>query len=310
MSVRYVCKNCKKEYSPQELENSMWCSCGSYISKTACERKRTPPTENEDFIEPIHIPDEHKRRLKKAHEVCSEIIADAGFVPESLKTGFAVEAHRWFWKPKEVKFILVAESHVYTSADEVNVHIDIQKIKALVPDFPINAPTNFVKLVYCLGYGYSMILDHPKQIKFNPGTRQYAELFRKCVGLESPYRPGSLRWKANILKTVKARGLWLLDASCHACAKGRKERLPNKVVKRIIPESWNTYVQPIIDELDIDPEHVWIIGGGLQKLVTGKYSLGANWSYQPNAILGKELQEEKKRRNMLLVNTARRFLDN
>jgi hypothetical protein len=204
MSEQYICPKCKRKYSPRELENSMWCSCGSYISTTVCEKIIVPPNGDENLPDTMNIPDEHRRRLKRAHELCFRIIEDAGFVPEPLKTGFAVEEHRWFWKPKEVKFILVAESHVYTSEDEVNVKLDMQKVNALLPDFPRNAPTNFVKLVYCLGCGYPMILDHPKRIEFNPGTRQYAELFRNCLELKSSYRPGSLRWKADILKTAKA----------------------------------------------------------------------------------------------------------
>jgi len=59
----------------------------------------------------------------------------------------------------------------------------------------------------------------------------------------------------------------------------------------------------------INPERIWIVGGGLQSLLRGKYSSGFNWSYQPNAILvGEELQKEKRQRNLLLESTAKRFL--
>lgn len=300
----------------------MFCQCGTYLSKTACAQQvelqpaksEAPPFrvyESHNF-EFKFVQKEHREKLVEAHELGSRILRHEGYKPEPFETALVVEEHRWFWKPKEVKFILVAESHVYTGKEEVNVKIDSQKLHEFVPNFPVGAPTNFVKLVYCLGYGRPEILDYPERIEFNPGTKQYTELFAKCIGSEDSSTRGSLRWKTKLLKEVKHRGLWLLDASCHACALGRKERLPNNIVKRIVPISWRTYVQPIIEDLAIDPERVWIIGGSLQSLLRGKYSSSYNWSYQPNAILGgpnkEKLQQEKRRRNLLLEKTAKQFL--
>jgi len=52
------------------------------------------------------------------------------------------------------------------------------------------------------------------------------------MDFESTYANSNLRWKNELLVAAKASGLWLLDASCHACAMGRKVRLPDDLVKK------------------------------------------------------------------------------
>jgi hypothetical protein len=239
------------------------------------------------------LPEKYRARLIEAQEDGSRILRSRGLVPEPLETALWVEEHRWYWKPKDIKFIIVAESHVYTNANEVSVKI----IPDLLPeDVPKDVPLNFVKLVYCLGYGEPSILDRPEIIENNAGTRQYMNLFRDCIGFVDN-TASFLQWKARLLKTLRDKGIWLLDASCHACAKGRGERLPPEIVERIVPISWNIYVKTIIDDLSIDPKYVWIIGKGLHDSLKGKYARGSNWIYQPNAhFTNPEKYEEKRHR--------------
>jgi len=176
----------------------------------------------------MDIPEKYKQNLIEAHNACSVIIERFGLLPEPFETALFVEEHRWFWKPNDVKFILVGESHVYTSENEINVKIDPSKLPEEVPKA---VPLNFVRLVYCLGYGEPDILSVPERIENNRGTKQYIDLFRRCVGLhEKPRYMTQLEWKVKTLKTIKEKGIWLLDASIHACYKGRGERLPSKVV--------------------------------------------------------------------------------
>lgn len=166
----------------------------------------------------MNLPEKYEAKLIEAHKECSNVIRSFGLVPEPLETALFVEEHRWFWKPKDVKFILVAESHVYTNAKEINVKIDPSK---LPEEVPITVPLNFVRLVYCLGYGEPDILTTPEKIENNSGTKQYVNLFRRCIGLrERPEAVTQLEWKVRILKTIKEKGIWLLDASVHACYKG------------------------------------------------------------------------------------------
>jgi len=167
------------------------------------------------------------------------------------------------------------------------------KLDRLPKDFPQNAPLRFVKLVYCLGYGEPDILDGPGMIDNNRGTPPYWRLFGSWIGSYPNRR--SIKWKLEVLKTMREKGIWLLDASCHACAMGRRERLPLSVVRKIVPMCWNKYVKPIIDDISIDPKFVWIIGKELHDSLSGDYSRGSNWIYQPNAYFGDSEKYEKKR---------------
>jgi hypothetical protein len=87
--------------------------------------------------------------------------------------------------------------------------------------------------------------------------------------------------------------------------------LPNRIVKRVLPICWRTYVAPIIDDLAIDPKYVWIVGKGVHDLIRGKYATGRNWFYQPNAhSKHQSFYEEKRRRIFELQKAVRSALQN
>jgi lambda repressor-like predicted transcriptional regulator len=286
MAPIYTCNRCGKSYSETELISKMFCTCGAFLNTKTCSLQlpQNNCTKDNDknllaIFRTKHLPKEHKKNLIEAHQIGSQIISEAREKPEPLETALLVEEYRWFWKPEKVKFVLIAESHVYANAKEIGVKIIPRKLRSYTSSYPEGGPLNYAKIVYCPGYGTPEILDHPELIESNPGTWQFIDLFRKCLGYESPITR-SLEWKTKILNAIKKRGIWLLDASCHACAKGKKERLPPDVVKRVVPISWRKYVKPIVDELSINPKQVWFIGKGVRDLVGSKFS--DNWIYQPN----------------------------
>lgn len=285
----------------------MFCKCGVFLRGSSLQKTipdQTISTRPSDASISIkNIPEKHWHNLIEAHKTCSEIIVKSGNKPEPLDTALLVEEYRWFWKPKNVKFVLVAESHVYADKEEISVKIIPRKLRMYAPSYPQDSPMNFAKIVYCPGYGEPEVLDFPDNIENNPGTKQFVDLFRQCLGHAKP-KDRSLEWKARILNAVKDKGIWLLDASCHACAKGNKERLPKAVVDRIVPISWKRYVEPIIDDLEVEPSKVWIVGKGVHDLIRGKYATGNNWAYQPNVIFQEprklEKYKEKNRRELEL----------
>jgi hypothetical protein len=305
MSEQYVCPKCGQSYSIEELSEKMFCECGAFLSKAACKKVYLPSNEPTKVANPefshSHIPEKFKNMLRRTHGRCSEIIKNAGYIPEPLETALTVEEYRWFWKPEVVKFALVAESHVRTNDEELKVRI---KPERLPSNYPGSGPLTFVKLVYCLGYGEPSILDCSNNIENNPGTKQYINLFAELVGLtHQRHYMTRLRWRTHVLNIVKEKGIWLLDASVHACYLGKKKRdlgeeesnrLPPEVVKDIVPKSWNKYVKPVIDDLNIDPKCVWIVGKGLHDLLRGKYANGWNWIYQPNARVSNERKNTRK----------------
>jgi len=256
----------------------------------------------------MNLPERHKQNLIEAHKECAEIIRRYGSSPEPIQTAISCEEHRWFWKPKDVKFILVGESHVYTNKDEIKVKIISTRLPKEVPK---TVPRSFVKLVYCLGYGEPSILDKPEKIESNPGTKQYDALFKMCAGEKgNPSGMMRLRWKAKILTTLKKKGFWLLDASCHACSFGKRKRLPSKIVKEIVPTSWRIYVKPIIEETLTSKKRIWIIGKGLHNVLRlhDEFVSNLNWIYQPNAYFKNPKKYiEKRSREQQLRKTIEQY---
>ena len=57
------------------------------------------------------------------------------------------EEHRSYWRPKNVRVLLLAESHAYTAREELERRLTISD-----DEFEL-VPQGFVRLVYCLGYG-------------------------------------------------------------------------------------------------------------------------------------------------------------
>jgi hypothetical protein len=121
--------------------------------------------------------------------------------PEPFRSCLAAEFHRQFWKPTELRLVLLAESHVYT--DEVDLACKITT-DALPPDIQ-PSPSQFVRLIYCLGYGESGLVKGTLK-QSNDGTPQYWKIFGECAGTSSN-SDGSLIWKISTLRALKARGI-------------------------------------------------------------------------------------------------------
>jgi hypothetical protein len=69
--------------------------------------------------------------------------------PEPFEVVDAVEKYRSYWKPNKIRVRLVAGSHVHTTRQELQ--IPLVDLSTSLPDFP----NNFVRFIYCLGYGES-----------------------------------------------------------------------------------------------------------------------------------------------------------
>ena len=93
-------------------------------------------------------------RIETAVRLGASAIHERGFVAEHPAVALAVERHRWAWKPENVRILLVAESHVYTSEEELALRVQ----RELLPVEARHAPTEYVRLIYCLGYGETSLL--------------------------------------------------------------------------------------------------------------------------------------------------------
>lgn len=229
----------------------------------------------------------------QALSACYSTVANIiGLNSEPLSVIQRVEKHRRYWRPAKTRVILLAESHVYTEASEL--------AHALRPslDVPPDLPKGFVRLVYCLGYGENGLLDAPIAGTRNSGTPQFWKIFASCLkpvasnddfaGIlaSRTLQPDRLVNKLALLYYLKARGIWLVDASIAALyAPGRPKLPPNRMLD-VLYASWDGYVCSVIEEAN--PQAIICIGLGVAgALRTRLISLGIPWTAvpQPNARL-------------------------
>ncbi len=202
---------------------------------------------------------------------------------ESVKL---VEKYRKFWKPQKIKTILLAESHVFTSLEEMK--IELKEINELE-----GYPKQYSKFVYCLAYGEKILTDnnlHPKR----DGTPQFWKIFYSCVNriednkcfqpIQSSTSPNDrIKNKIELLKKMKDLGIWLVDTSIVALYNnGKKPRN----MPEIIAKSWESYTKKSI--IDASPYNIIIIGKGVANSIEKNLKeMGTKYTIiaQPNARL-------------------------
>jgi hypothetical protein len=222
---------------------------------------------------------------------------------ESFETVKAVQAHRDYWKPqKKVSIVLLAESHVFTSDDErKKTQINLKQLNSEFADMP----TDFVRFVYCLGYGEDELLNG--QAERNRGTPQFWKIFQACIGGPDKFheilKTGEPNWqkrvknKGALLSNMKERGIWLLDASVVALypKEGRQNNMG-----RAIEASLEHFIGPLLN--DIGNPKVIVIGKGVHSLVGKKIQNVIACIPQPNAYLSSEEHRANFARYFELMN--------
>lgn len=201
---------------------------------------------------------------------------------EPIKVIRRVEEHRWFWRPTTPRVILLAESHVYTSAQEL-----ARTIRA-IPAVPHNSPAGFVRLVYCLGYGENAILDSCISSLRHSGTPQFWKVFVSCLnsvnrcddfaGVQASRTQLStrIRNKVRLLEALKESGVWLVDASIAAlyfpgCAKPAP-----RTIEQALQASWDLYTGTVVAAAA--PQAILCIGFGVARLLHSRLNgLGIPW---------------------------------
>jgi hypothetical protein len=221
---------------------------------------------------------------------------------EPFESAAAVDRHREYWRPEAVKVVLLAESHVYTPSAEQSCTVD------LTPFDLGSAPRDFVRFVYCLGYGENSLVSG--RVEGNVGTWQYWKLLATCVahghptlqvdgvlkGFESdPVR--RIHNKIAVLHEMRRRGIWLVDASITALyAPGGKKPAPALMAGAVLT-SWTTHWRNQLSAAA--PAHVVCVGKSvhawIQTELRAVFSDRITVISQPNAhisraVRGKEME--------------------
>ena len=236
--------------------------------------------------------------MHKLNDAYVRIERILGSETEALASVQLVETYRRFWKPANVRVLLLAESHVYTS--DADRKIAIPAISEL-PGYPMQ----YSRFVYCLGYGERTLTNsaaHPRR----DGTPQFWKIFFSCNNpissnvdfksiLGQTPTDQRLQNKINLLKELKAKGIWLVDASIVALYRDG-EKAPN--MSAALQESWRSYTRDIV--ISSGAEHVICIGRGVAGIVgddLAKHFRGRHTVIpQPNAFLPSERHVENFRR--------------
>jgi hypothetical protein len=240
---------------------------------------------------------------------------------EPVEVALAVEEHRWAWKPDKVRLVLIAESHVYTSPQDLKAKVTA----GMLPGEAHQAPAQFVRFIYCLGYGEQELLEEPKP-QSNPGTFQFWTIFARAAGTTAS-KPASsaplaqkVAWKIETLKALQAKGIWLLDASVHAFyfpGEGQDKIAPangKKVrdVKKLLPACgkmvhrlwWQGYGKQLLNT-HCQSASRWVIGHGVAHAAPYLFNEAdcgkENWIYQPNASIKKKVKEERMAKLLAVV---------
>jgi hypothetical protein len=206
---------------------------------------------------------------------------------EPLAVFERVEQHRTYWRPDRTRVLLLAESHVYTSVEE------LKRIVRPYSELPAEIPMGFVRLVYCLGYGENGWLDQPIAYPRNSGTPQFWKIFQSCLKpisanadcaglLATQTRDAQTRLcnKLAMLTELRRRGIWLVDASVAALYRADGHKPPPQLREAVLKASWEMYVRDIVQAAD--PEAILCIGVGVGRVLASRLArLGIPWAAQP-----------------------------
>jgi hypothetical protein len=184
------------------------------------------------------------------------------------------EAHRMFWRPETVRVVLLAESHVFTSAAELERRI------VRLPATPPGIPDGYIRLVYCLGYGENGILDRRIDKPDNDGTWQFWRLFASC--LDGPPRSPDFRStygsgvpdhvrvanKVALLMRLRDAGVWLLDASPAALYTPGGAKPGSRMIDRAVDAGYELHVRHALEAAD--PVAVICVGIGVGAVLSSR----------------------------------------
>jgi len=235
--------------------------------------------------------------LYEAYENIKKILGKKIEPFESVKL---VQEYREFWKPERVKVLLLAESHVFTEDKD-------REIKVISPDGLESYPSQFAKFIYCLAYGENSLKKGNETFAREDGTPQFWKLLyaaNQNNGFNDDYSPvlksknptteNRIKSKADLLLSLKKKGIWLVDTSIVALYP--KSNYTAKEIGEVLSLSWECYVRKRV--LDLKPSRILCIGKGIEGIVRKDMaSMGENFKAinQPNArITTKERTKDLK----------------
>ncbi|NHJ33181.1 MAG: hypothetical protein FK732_09980 [Asgard group archaeon] len=247
--------------------------------------------------------------LKQTYDKIERYSKEKDIEIDSYKVIQEVERLRNYWKPNNIKVVLLAESHVLTNDDDFRIKIDYSDYSNFIPNYP----DGFVRFVYCIGYSESSLFKNKHSDPFfkNPGTRQFWKIFCACTSKSEKIEYDTIlkgktknieqrvKNKIQILRKMKKKGIWLVDGSIVGI-----NGLPTKIKRDIISLSWNNYIKDIV--IESKPKAIITIGSPIKNVLVNEFqdtSLNLFHQPQPQARLSSQEHKEVLRRYFRICST-------
>ena len=138
-------------------------------ARDACARRALLQVEGVSAVEPVVAPDLGRWEAVRAQMAGLRL----PWGVESAAVLAAVAAHRAYWRPEQVRLLVISESHVMTRETELGAGVPLGVFGHEA------APEAFVRMVYCLGYGERDLLQG--RVQGNFGSPQFWRLLAGCL---------------------------------------------------------------------------------------------------------------------------------
>lgn len=225
--------------------------------------------------------------LREAYDATSAVLQRRGVTPDSFPVVQEVEALREYWRPDRPCVVLLAESHVATEDEDFRVESDGAILRRHgLGDYP----SHFVRFVYCLAAGERSLLPAAAKLKSRSKWQFWRILWscendpaRRRFDLTRRTTPDSnirIAKKVRLLRALRSRGIWLLDASIIGI-NGLEPGLKREATR----VSWDTYVGPRISALNPRPEGIIVVGAAVAEAVFGSRAREGAWSGIPYQVV-------------------------
>jgi hypothetical protein len=185
-----------------------------------------------------------------------------------------VAAWREFWRPKNVRVLLIAESHVAEAAGDSDARVRVPET-VLQATGVSSLPDRYVRLIYCLGYGLNGVCDPIPRYR-NIDTPFWG-IFEALASGHPLLAVGAgpkdrVHRRILVLQALRERGIWLADASVVALyhPSGIKLFGPS-MRKKIIRQSYEHFVWPAVE--GDKPEEIWVIGKEVGNALRGRQEI-------------------------------------
>lgn len=240
------------------------------------------------------LPQEVVTHIGRAYALGRACLREKGIAEEeSVDVALAAEAHRWFWKPPQVKTLVLGVFRCLSTQEELS-HRCKTRFALTNGTTP---PDSFVRSPYCLAFGEPALCPslNPED---NTAPLLCWDVFGDLAGTgDCPVDEDlvkRLEWKVKTLRAMAQRGIWCLDATLH----------PTHDDDCLLETAWEK-VSRIVWEDEQRP-HLICVGKTLHSKLASVGVPLDDWLYHPNRISQEtqKVHQETVLRRIVTTNPA------